>query len=82
MPRRVMQGKVVQDKADKTISVLVERMERHPIYKKYIKKSRKIQAHDEKNEFKVGDEVSIKECAPISKNKAFYALSNKDAQTA
>jgi len=69
MPRRVLQGTVVSDKADKTITVLVERRVRHPIYKKYIRKSKKYAAHDEANAHKVGDVVSIIECAPISKRK-------------
>ena len=69
MPRRVLQGTVVSDKADKTVTVLVERRVRHPIYKKYIRKSKKYAAHDEGNSRKVGDVVSIIECAPISKSK-------------
>jgi len=69
MPRRVLQGTVVSDKADKTITVLVERRVMHPIYKKYIKRSKKYAAHDEKNAYKLGDSVEIIECAPISKRK-------------
>ena len=69
MPRRVLQGTVVSDKGDKTITVLVERRVMHPIYKKYIRKSKKYAAHDEGNSKKVGDVVSIIECAPISKRK-------------
>ena len=69
MPRRVLQGTVVSDKGDKTITVLVERRVRHPIYKKYIRKSKKYAAHDETNSRKVGEVVSIIECAPISKRK-------------
>ena len=69
MPRRVLQGTVVSDKGDKTITVLVERRVRHPIYKKYVRKSKKYAAHDEQNSRKVGDVVSIIECAPISKRK-------------
>ena len=69
MPRRVLQGTVVSDKANKTITVLVERRVRHPIYKKYIRKSKKYAAHDETNSHKIGDVVSIIECAPISKSK-------------
>ena len=69
MPRRVLQGTVVSDKGDKTITVLVERRIMHPIYKKYIRKSKKYAAHDEKNAHKVGDVVEIIECAPISKRK-------------
>ncbi|MFY9287293.1 MAG: 30S ribosomal protein S17 [Alphaproteobacteria bacterium] len=69
MPRRVLQGTVVSDKGDKTITVLVTRRIMHPIYKKYIRTSKKYAAHDEKNTRKVGDVVSIIECAPISKRK-------------
>lgn len=69
MPRRVLQGTVVSDKCDKTVTVLVERRVRHPIYRKYIRKSKKYAAHDEANSCKVGDVVSIIECAPISKRK-------------
>jgi len=71
MPRRILEGKVVSDKMDKTITVLVERRTMHPIYKKYLKKSKKLSAHDESNAVKEGDTVRIIECAPISKNKRF-----------
>ncbi|MBV8061336.1 MAG: 30S ribosomal protein S17 [Alphaproteobacteria bacterium] len=69
MPRRVLQGTVVSDKGDKTITVLVERRVMHPIYKKYIRKSKKYAAHDETNSRKIGDVVQIIECSPISKRK-------------
>ena len=69
MPKRVMQGVVVSDKQDKTVTVLVERRVMHPLYKKYVKKSKKYAAHDEGNVCKVGDKVSIQECRPLSKNK-------------
>jgi small subunit ribosomal protein S17 len=69
MPRRVLQGTVVSDKGDKSITVLVERRIMHPVYKKFIKRSKKYAAHDEKNQHKVGDVVSIIECRPISKRK-------------
>jgi small subunit ribosomal protein S17 len=74
MPRRVLQGTVVSDKADKTITVLVERRVRHPIYKKYIRKSKKYAAHDATNTHKEGDVVSIIECAPISKSKRWVVV--------
>lgn len=74
MPKRVMQGTVVGDKANKTVTVLVERRIMHPIYKKYIRKSKKFAAHDEANKYKVGDVVSIIECAPISKSKRWTVL--------
>jgi small subunit ribosomal protein S17 len=81
MPRRVLQGTVVSDKADKTITVLVERRIRHPIYKKYIRKSKKYAAHDETNSRKIGDVVSIIECAPISKSKRWTLIEEKAAET-
>lgn len=82
MPRRVLQGTVVSDKCDKTITVLVERRVRHPIYKKYIRKSKKYAAHDENNSRKVGDVVSIIECAPISKNKRWTLVDEAKAAAA
>ena len=74
MPRRVLQGTVVSDKGDKTISVLVTRRVMHPIYKKYIRTSKKYAAHDEANKFKTGDAVSIIECRPISKRKRWMVM--------
>lgn len=69
--RRTLNGKVVSNKGDKTISVLVERFEKHPLYGKYIKRSSKIAAHDEDNTCQIGDMVSISECRPLSKSKAY-----------
>ncbi len=74
MPRRVLEGKVVSDKMDKTITVSVERRFMHPKYKKYIKRSSKYSAHDENNVVKEGDMVQIIECAPISKRKSWTVL--------
>ncbi len=71
MPLRSMDGKVVSNKADKTVTVLVERQIMHPIYKKYIKKSKKYCAHDADNSCGVGDIVSIQEHRPISKTKTW-----------
>ncbi len=76
MPRRVMEGRVVSDKMDKTVTVLVERRTMHPIYKKYVKKSAKYSAHDEANVFRIGDKVSIEECAPISKRKTWKVITD------
>lgn len=76
MPRRIMEGRVVSDKMDKTVTVLVERRTMHPIYKKYVKQSAKYPAHDEGNIFRIGDVVSIEECAPISKNKTFKVITD------
>lgn len=69
--QRTLQGKVVSDKMDKSITVLVERQVKHPIYGKFIKRSTKVHAHDEANSCKMGDVVVIKECRPRSKTKSF-----------
>ena len=79
MPKRVLTGRVTSDKTDKTITVLVERRVAHPVYKKFIKKSKKYAAHDETNSCKIGDTVRIRECRPISKNKRFEVIAG-DAQ--
>lgn len=79
MPRRILEGKVVSDKQDKTISVVVERRVMHPIYKKYMKKTSKFSAHDENNTVKMGEVVQIIECAPISKNKRFTLYTSEEA---
>ena len=71
MPKRILQGVVVSDKQDKTIVVRVERRLMHPIYKKFIRRSKKYAAHDEDNVSKIGDVVRIRECRPISKNKTW-----------
>ena len=74
MPKRVLQGKVVSDKGDKSITVLVERKYLHPIYKKTVRASKKYRAHDENNTYKVGDVVDIQESRPISKTKKWVAI--------
>ena len=74
MPKRVMQGVVVSDKMNKTVTVKVERRVMHSLYKKFIRRSKKYSAHDENNACKVGDMVSIRECKPISKNKRWEVL--------
>ena len=74
MPRRVLQGVVVSDKMDKTVTVLVERRVMHPIYKKFIRRSKKYMAHDETNACKTGDVVRIRECRPISRRKCWEVL--------
>ena len=81
MPRRVLQGKVVSDKCDKTVTVLVERRVMHPIYKKFITKSKKYAAHDELNRFKTGEFVAIRECRPISKSKRWEVVTEDAAAT-
>jgi small subunit ribosomal protein S17 len=74
MPKRILQGVVVSDKQDKTIVVRVERRLMHPIYKKFIRRSKKYAAHDEANQFKTGDVVRIRECRPISKTKTWEVV--------
>ncbi len=69
MPRRIMQGVVVSNKMDKSVVVNVERRTQHPLYKKFIRRSKKYVAHDENNSCKEGDVVQIQECRPISKRK-------------
>lgn len=79
MPRRVLQGKVVSSACDKTVSVLVERRVMHPLYHKFITRSKKFAAHDESNECQVGDTVRIQECRPISKTKTWEVI-QREAQ--
>ncbi len=68
---RTLTGRVVSDKMDKTVTVLVERLVRHPIYGKYIRRSTKLHAHDEHNECRQGDVVMVEHCRPLSKTKAW-----------
>ncbi len=68
---RTISGKVVSDKMDKSITVLVERRVKHPIYGKYVKRSTKLHAHDENNECNIGDVVTIQETRPLSKTKSW-----------
>ena len=74
MPRKILKGRVISDKSEKTIVVLVERKYQHPFLKKIIKNKKKYHAHDEKNQFKIGDTVQIEESKPYSKNKRFKVL--------
>ena len=74
MSRRILQGVVVGDKADKTVVVQVDRRIQHPLYKKFIRRSKKYMAHDENNTSKVGDRVQIRECRPLSKSKHWEIL--------
>ena len=69
--RRVVDGRVVSDKMDKSITILVERRVKHPVYGKFIGRSTKLHAHDENNECKEGDVVQIEECRPLSKSKSW-----------
>ena len=69
--QRTLTGKVVSDRGEKTITVLVERLVKHPVYGKYIRRSTKLLAHDENNECRNGDKVTIAECRPLSKRKSW-----------
>jgi len=71
---RPLIGRVIGDKMEKTVTVLVERRVKHPLYKKYIRRSTKIHAHDEAGECSVGDSVSIVQCRPLSRTKAWRVL--------
>jgi small subunit ribosomal protein S17 len=72
--RRRLTGKVVSDKMDKTVTVLVERRVQHPLYNKFVGRSKKYHVHDEKNEYHTGDVVLIEECRPIAKTKAWRVV--------
>ena len=74
MPKKILNGIVISNKPNKTITVLVERKYQHPILKKVIKAKKKYNAHDENNIFKNGDKVSIRECRPYSKSKKFEVI--------
>ncbi len=74
MPKRVLTGRVTSDKMDKTVTVSVERRVMHPLYKKFIRRSKKYAAHDELNTCQVGDTVRIEECPPISKRKTWTVV--------
>ncbi len=72
--KRKIVGRVVSDKMDKTVSVAIERRVKHPVVGKYIRRTTKLMAHDEKNECKTGDRVAISECRPIAKNKSWRVV--------
>jgi small subunit ribosomal protein S17 len=74
MPKRILLGEVVSDKGEKTVVVKVERRVRHPLFKKFVRQSKKFHAHDENGEFHVGDRVRIEECRPISKLKSWRVV--------
>ena len=76
MPKKILNGIVVSDKPNKTITVMVERKYQHPTLKKVVKVRKKFSAHDENNKFKNGDKVSIVESKPFSKNKRFEVMEN------
>ncbi len=72
--RRTVSGRVISDKMDKTVSVSVERLIKHPVYGKYIRRTTKVLAHDESNECKAGDRVLLSECKPLSRHKAWQVV--------
>ena len=74
MPKRILIGTVVSDKTDKTVTVKVERKVKHPLYGKIIRRSKKYHAHDENNQFKAGDTVTIRESRPLSKLKRWEVV--------
>ena len=74
MPKRILVGTITSDKTDKTVTVLVERKVKHPLYGKIIRRSKKYHAHDESNEYHTGDKVRIEETRPISKSKSWKVL--------
>ena len=79
MPKRILIGTVVSDKTDKTVTVLVERKVKHPLYGKIIRRSKKYHAHDEDNAFKTGERVRIEETRPFSKTKTWKVLDRLQA---
>ncbi len=79
MPKRLLMGVVVSDKADKTVVVNVERRFTHPLLKKTVRRTKKYQAHDPENKFKVGDRVAIEESKPISKSKRWVVVGAEGA---
>ena len=76
MPKRILSGRVVSDKGDKTCVVLVERRIKHPVLQKTMRRSKKYHAHDENNSAKVGETVRIQECKPISKLKSWEVIAD------
>lgn len=79
MPKRILIGTVVSDKTDKTVTVKVERKEKHPLYGKIIRRSKKYHAHDEENAYRTGETVRIEETRPISKTKSWRVLDRVQA---
>ncbi|MCL6229690.1 MULTISPECIES: 30S ribosomal protein S17 [Bartonella] len=79
MPKRILQGVVVSDKSDKTVIVKVERRYSHPLLQKTVRQSKKYKAHDENNQFKIGDRIFIQESKPISKDKRWIVVKDSVA---
>jgi small subunit ribosomal protein S17 len=74
MPKRILTGTVTSDKNEQTVTVSVERRFTHPVLKKTVRRSKKYRAHDPENAFKVGDQVRIRECAPVSRSKRWEVI--------
>ncbi|MBN2297848.1 MAG: 30S ribosomal protein S17 [Deltaproteobacteria bacterium] len=72
--KRELSGIITSDKMDKSVVVTVERLEKHPVFKKYIRRRMTFKAHDEKNECRMGDKVLIRECRPLSKDKCWKVV--------
>ncbi len=72
--QRTVTGRVVSDKMEKTVSVAIERLIKHPVYGKYIRRTTKVLAHDASNECRIGDRVAISECRPVSKSKSWSVV--------
>ena len=75
---RTLSGRVTSDKMNKTVTVAIERLVKHPVYGKYVRRTTKLHAHDENNECREGDLVTIKQCRPLSKTKAWMLVSVVD----
>ncbi len=71
---RTMTGRVISNKMEKTITVLVERREKHPLYGKFVRRSTKVHAHDAENQCRIGDTVTLEQCRPLSKTKAWRVV--------
>ncbi len=82
MPKRILQGTVISDACDKTVVVRVERRVMHPVYKKYVSRSKKYAAHDEDNRYRAGDTVRIEESRPISKRKHWVVIGGPEGAAA
>ncbi|HOO39179.1 MAG TPA: 30S ribosomal protein S17 [Deltaproteobacteria bacterium] len=78
--KRELLGTITSDKMDKTVVVTVDRLEKHPVFKKYIRRRTTFKAHDEKNECRMGDTVLIRECRPLSKNKCWRVVNIVERQ--
>ncbi|WOI54475.1 30S ribosomal protein S17 [Parvularcula sp. LCG005] len=82
MPKRILQGPVVSNKGDKTVVVRIDRSFKHPLLKKVVRRSKKYHAHDESNQYNVGDTVLIRECPPKSKLKRWEVVTAEEAAAA